>query len=374
MRILYYNIRMKRKSLTMGESNSAVLSAFFGSVVGSLIYMLIPLLFRIFGLGMDQGVADALALIIPQLFMLGGAAFYLLVIRKVNIFRVFDFGVKKADFKRLALTIPITIGAILCFAPFADLFSYILTKLGYTSVSGLLENSESSLIGLISSMAALVLVAPFVEEILFRGVLLNGAKRKRGPFFGIVYTATVFMLFHGNPDQTVHQFLLGLVIGYLAVISGNILYGLAVHVLNNIAALFLSFVYIDASHIDMSETWLLVTVYAGCVVIGAVTLYFAIKAFKSLNDRSFGLSKAESLFKRLRGKQSVKTAIQAFNDRYDPLNKFGGEIPEDAIFAISSGEDKKFPASSILIFVVFILIWLFMLAAGFLGGLLEAFT
>ena len=60
------------------------------------------------------------------------------------------------------------------------------------------------------------LVAPVVEELLFRGAVLRSFQ-PFGKRFAIVFSALLFGLFHGNLVQIPFAFLVGLVLGYVAV-------------------------------------------------------------------------------------------------------------------------------------------------------------
>lgn len=73
--------------------------------------------------------------------------------------------------------------------------------------------------------------APIGEEILFRGLLLR-MLQKYGKKFAILATAFLFGIFHGNIIQTPYAFLVGLVLGYVAV-EYSILWAIVLHMLNN---------------------------------------------------------------------------------------------------------------------------------------------
>lgn len=76
------------------------------------------------------------------------------------------------------------------------------------------------------------IAAPIAEEILFRGVVL----RKLEPYgkrFAIVISALLFGVFHGNLVQTPYAFLVGLVLGYVAV-EHNIVWAMVLHMANNL--------------------------------------------------------------------------------------------------------------------------------------------
>lgn len=76
------------------------------------------------------------------------------------------------------------------------------------------------------------LVAPFMEELLFRGVLLRKARRF-GDRTAVVFTAVMFGLMHGNLNQFLYAVVIGLVLGYLAVRTNRILYNVLLHMAVN---------------------------------------------------------------------------------------------------------------------------------------------
>ena len=62
--------------------------------------------------------------------------------------------------------------------------------------------------------------APIVEEFMFRRTLI-GTLGKYGNVFAIIISAVAFGLFHGNLYQFFYAFLVGLILGYVYVKSGN---------------------------------------------------------------------------------------------------------------------------------------------------------
>lgn len=62
---------------------------------------------------------------------------------------------------------------------------------------------------------AVVIGAPIVEEILFRGVLFEELKKETSFKMTIFLTALVFGIYHFNILQTPNTFFMGLVLGYV---------------------------------------------------------------------------------------------------------------------------------------------------------------
>ena len=74
--------------------------------------------------------------------------------------------------------------------------------------------------------------APIMEEIIFRGLVLRHLQ-PYGKGFAIVMSAFAFGIFHGNIVQIPYAFLVGLVMGYVAI-EYNILWAMVLHMINNL--------------------------------------------------------------------------------------------------------------------------------------------
>jgi hypothetical protein len=78
--------------------------------------------------------------------------------------------------------------------------------------------------------AGVVLIGPFVEEVVFRGGLFTPLRRDKPAAQVIFLTAAYFALVHLDPRRMVPIFFLGLLLGYLRHASGSLLPALAMHV------------------------------------------------------------------------------------------------------------------------------------------------
>lgn len=79
---------------------------------------------------------------------------------------------------------------------------------------------------------SVTIIPPIVEELLFRGMVLQGL-RKFGDTFAIVVSAMLFGLYHGNFVQMVFAFIAGLVMGLVVVRTGSIWTSIMIHCINN---------------------------------------------------------------------------------------------------------------------------------------------
>lgn len=83
------------------------------------------------------------------------------------------------------------------------------------------------------------LLAPVCEEIVFRGILYTGFRKKGTPMQAILWTAVLFGLFHMNLNQMVYAAVLGIAFGLLREATGNIWAGIIGHISINSYSVFL---------------------------------------------------------------------------------------------------------------------------------------
>ncbi len=137
---------------------------------------------------------------------------------------------KKLDYRTALLAIAISAICIVGFSSLTNVFVYSLEKLGYTSSLGSISIPN---FGYYVLYVFLMCVVPALfEETLFRGTILNGM-REKGKVYAVMMSALIFMLMHGGPDQTIHQFILGVILGFVLVYSGSIWATVLIHFLNN---------------------------------------------------------------------------------------------------------------------------------------------
>lgn len=82
------------------------------------------------------------------------------------------------------------------------------------------------------------LLAPLVEELVFRGAILRAllAWRPERPWVMIAVSALLFALIHMNPAQMPHAFVIGLLLGWMYVRTRSVVPGVVFHWVNNTIA------------------------------------------------------------------------------------------------------------------------------------------
>lgn len=115
-------------------------------------------------------------------------------------------------------------------------------------------------------------VAPVVEEILFRGAILNSLK-PYGKVFAIVTTSAMFGFFHGDLTQGLFAFVVGLVLGYLSC-EYSIFWSILVHISNNLIVSNLFGPWLSGLNADLADLvalMLLIACFVGLIVVPSLS-------------------------------------------------------------------------------------------------------
>ena len=98
----------------------------------------------------------------------------------------------------------------------------------------LLREAKDPLVIVLMGVAAVV-VAPFAEEVVFRGYLYPAAKRFCGPLGAMLFSSLVFAAAHGNAVALVPLFILAMLLCLIYELTGSIWASISVHFLFNAA-------------------------------------------------------------------------------------------------------------------------------------------
>ena len=143
------------------------------------------------------------------------------------------FNFKSSSFKVYLLVFPLMFGMMLISEYFTELIPTEGPLFGdwYKTFSNTISTMAEDSMGIIILTS---LMAPLLEEILFRGIiqkgLMNGGLK---PINAIALSAFIFGAFHMNPWQFVGAFLLGLVLGLVYYRTQSLLMAILLHAFNN---------------------------------------------------------------------------------------------------------------------------------------------
>lgn len=85
---------------------------------------------------------------------------------------------------------------------------------------------------LVLYVVTIAVIPPIVEELLFRGMILQSLRRY-GDGFAVVASAILFGLYHGNFIQMVFAFIAGLAMALVVVRTGSLWTSVLIHLINN---------------------------------------------------------------------------------------------------------------------------------------------
>jgi uncharacterized protein len=96
-----------------------------------------------------------------------------------------------------------------------------------------------------------VVAAPIMEEVLMRGIVLDGFLKRYSPAKAIFWSAFLFGVMHLNPAQFMVGLLIGIPLGWLYYRTGSLWPGIFMHFVNNSLSS-LGFLMLDEDNMDMA--------------------------------------------------------------------------------------------------------------------------
>lgn len=136
---------------------------------------------------------------------------------------------------------------------------------------GLPAPSVSIDMDLISMIVFAAILPAFFEEVIFRGTIASALEGNRNKLASLAISGALFSVFHMNPAQTLHQFVLGAFLALLLYRSGSLWTTVIVHFFNNAFVIALSAIFGESIDVffENNAVWLFfvgLIAFAGCVV------------------------------------------------------------------------------------------------------------
>lgn len=162
------------------------------------------------------------------------------------------------------------IGYVLLTYGLFDMFLYSIPTLNdglYEYLEQYLSNTSYAFI-----FISTCIMAPIFEEILYRGILLNGLLKKYSYKKAIIFSALIFGIAHMNLPQGINAFFLGTIIGLAYYYTKSIYVCMLMHFVNNFLVNFV--VYPE------SNLWTII-LFILVPIIGAIVLTKSLKVIKT---------------------------------------------------------------------------------------------
>ena len=226
--------------------------------------------------------------------LIGGSAFLYAALTKTKVFAATKLNVAPRYAHILWGVLAVTF-LVACMTPINSALLDGIEALGLPRPS---VNLDSNLAGLL--IVACVLPS-ICEEIVFRGTVAQSLAGNNNKLATLAISGALFALFHANPAQTVHQFVLGAFLTLLVLRSGSLWTSVIVHLFNNTLVVVLSYTALGEEEFWSFSSNTAVVVAFLCVgIVGFVASVFGyIKTTKSVWNCSCG--------------EQAEDAVQSFN-------------------------------------------------------------
>ncbi|MBV5314300.1 MAG: CPBP family intramembrane metalloprotease [Prolixibacteraceae bacterium] len=137
----------------------------------------------------------------------------------------------------------------------------------------------------IFSFILMVVAAPILEELIFRGIILDGLLRVYSPVKSILVSSFLFGLVHLNPWQFVTGLIVGIFSGWVYFKTRNLLPSIIIHAAANLSGFGMRLILdvdssMDKSLVETYGGWTnLIFTILGSIVVVSSCIYFLNKEF-----------------------------------------------------------------------------------------------
>ncbi|MBR2988610.1 MAG: CPBP family intramembrane metalloprotease [Clostridia bacterium] len=175
----------------------------------------------------------------------------------------------QAEWQTLVVCAVLGVASVFVFALAVGGFEKLLEFIGYNGSGEIYLDS----FGLVIFILASVILAPIIEELVFRGYLLKGVKSRFGSFWAVTISAITFALVHMSPNQTVYQLCFGVMLALIANSTNSVLPSIIAHSASNLTAVVLSFCSVNPTSLAVGSTTGII-VFSILLALGIVGLIF----------------------------------------------------------------------------------------------------
>ena len=285
---------------------------------------------------------------------------------------------KKVSWLYYCLCFVISLVCIFGFSGLTKCFLEVLYSFGYQSVQSDIVISNVWMY-LLYTLTICVIPA-FCEEVLFRGLIFTGLK-KINNVVGVLGSAFIFMIMHGGPDQTVHQFILGVILALAFLISGSIWVPIVIHFFNNFIAVTYSFLVTGdtatETGTEVAEIYFVQYLMYALIsaLVAACIIYLIFRGFSAINKKRKEKEKPDVKIDNDSEKVYKPTTIELMDA--DNLNSYkfqnGNAVTEENMGEPLTNQNKLSKQGRVMLIICLtwlVMDWISTLIYGFtnLGG------
>lgn len=210
---------------------------------------------------------------LPLSFLVGGvlAIFFLLIYAKTKWIDIADHIWKPTSLAVIFLSIILYILML----PFAEFLGSMVPTEGIPFLEklykGMSETFEMMFNYKIAGFITICILAPILEEIIFRGIILRGILQNgNSPVIAIIISSLLFGIAHLNPWQFFGAGFLGAIFGFVYYRTKSLWLCIFLHALNNTLAFIFMLKYetIDESISNTQNFTMVSLTFLGALIIG----------------------------------------------------------------------------------------------------------
>ena len=250
----------RRNFYNDGDSGKVFLFALILPILLSLIFSLIANL--IAGVNGDEAANITKSIWFNAVYGVVTAICYVFLYLIYNKTQRIEYKAINLNFKMKWHTylLIIAVGLIPLFGlyNFIDVVNNILEAIGFPMKDGTTETLANPMsFGVFALSVVVTCIIPAItEELLFRGIILNGLRTRFNDVQAIFMSAFMFALMHQNLQQLVYPFLLGSIMAWLVLRTGSLISSMLVHFINNFLVILFAYLQnVTSFSLALPDTW-----------------------------------------------------------------------------------------------------------------------
>lgn len=278
---LFDPYRMQRKSMrsAVNKAGLVLIACLFIMLAVSTVFVMVAQVFLAGDLLNNRGDYESIlywmqaflspvALLIPAFIFFKGSRLSMTEVVKTEKGNVF--------FK---LCLILTSIGVAMFANLpAGALKNLLSNIGIQTAEGSLPSQMSAEV-VIPHILAIVVIAPLVEEFVFRGVILTYLEKHHGQLFAVLTSGVLFGLMHGDIISVLVTSAAGIVFGLTYVKTRNLWVTVVIHFLYNSLAVLSS--YADILFIEEAAALIVSLTFLVPVILGLIGIIVLLIKYRS---------------------------------------------------------------------------------------------
>ncbi len=224
--------------------------------------------------GFSDDIKNTLLYFVFSLIVLGLAYF---INRKRKIELTYDFKVS------FLFPIPLLIVCVFLFQIGVSVPVNRIFSINYASAS-VVKNPLNQMVLLLGSL----ILGPVFEEIIYRGIILNGLLTSKSPKLAIVISSAIFAVSHGKPVQILFALILGLFLSWIYYKTKSLGLTILLHFTANFSSQLATYINYKYANLTCLRCFLIYgnftyyIVIVSCVLFG-ISIYYLLQKNKQIN-------------------------------------------------------------------------------------------